>query len=450
MIRPAPVVRLPAPYRLRRPEAPIDLFLDGNEGAAPPADLLAALDVELLRRYPSARSLEACWADRFGVERDRVLVTAGADEALDRTLRAFLGPGREMILPVPTFEMFERYALLTGGTVIDVPWPGGPFPVEAVLARISPATAVIVVVTPNNPTGAVARAEEMVRLSAAAPHAVILIDLAYVEFAAEDPLPVVSERTNVIAARTLSKAWGLAGLRVGCAVGPADLIAALRAAGSPYPVAGPSLALAEAWLRSGDRLIAAAVERVAAERAALSACLRAFGLDVAESQANFVLARFPDAAWVQDALAGLGIAVRAFPGKTALAGALRISCPGDPAAFERLIEGLKAVLRPDAVLCDMEIDAFGSLAGLPLRIAQLDRGAASDSEAVRRVLERLGARRGWLISSRPESLRAAQQVGVVPLGWIPPGADPAAALELRRGGAARIVNDGEELKGWLR
>ena len=125
-IWPAPGVAGVEAYRVAKPDGRIDLHLDGNEGAAPPAvllELIAELGPETLRRYPRTEPLEALLAARFGVSPGQVVVTAGADDALDRACRAALGPGRELILPVPTFEMLERYPPLVGAAAGDAPAP---------------------------------------------------------------------------------------------------------------------------------------------------------------------------------------------------------------------------------------------------------------------------------------------------------------------------------------
>ena len=110
-------------YHVPRAETPVDLFLDGNEGATPDDDLFEALrisGVETVRRYPDATALEAKLAARFGVDPTQVIVTAGGDETIDRACRALLCDGRELILPEPTFEMIARYAALAQGTKITI------------------------------------------------------------------------------------------------------------------------------------------------------------------------------------------------------------------------------------------------------------------------------------------------------------------------------------------
>jgi histidinol-phosphate aminotransferase len=332
------------PYASPAPPAAIDLWLNGNEGLSPPAELIERVRGrfgDLVRRYPSVGELEALLAERNDLSPERVLVTAGADDALFRVCMAMLEPGRELVLPTPTFEMLDRYALLAGAEVVGVDWLGGDYPTEAVLSAVTPRTGLIAVVTPNNPTGSVAHADDLLRLREAAPHAVLLVDLAYTEFADEELTPVALGLPNTVALRTLSKAWGLAGLRVGYALGPPPIIRWLRTVGNPYAVSGLSAALAAAWLREGDAALSAFVDRVRLERAELCRVLREIGAEPLPSQANFVLARFPDAAETWNALGRRGIAVRAFPGHPRLHGYLRITCPGERGAFDRLVQALR-------------------------------------------------------------------------------------------------------------
>jgi histidinol-phosphate aminotransferase len=285
------------------------------------------------------------------VDPRRVLVTAGGDEAIDRICRAYLTSGSELIQPTPTFEMIARYAGLAGANVVSVPWPQGAYPTDEVIARINSATRVVCVVSPNNPTGASASAEDLQRLSEAAPQALLLVDLAYTEFADCDLTKIALSLPNAVVVRSFSKAWGMAGLRVGYAAGPEKIIDCLRAAGGPYTVSRPSLALVAERLPDG---VARFVDTVRKEREDLFNLLRDLGAEPLPSQANFVLCRFKDAAWVYAALAALGILVRIFPGRRELAGCLRITCPGEPGAFALLKQTLRVVLAPQGLLFDLD------------------------------------------------------------------------------------------------
>jgi histidinol-phosphate aminotransferase len=319
---------------------PIDLWLNANEGGSVPPALLeraALADPGIVRRYPGGLGLDALLADRLGVEPGRVLVTNGSNDALDRACRTVLTAGREMIVPVPAFAMLLRYARLTGADLRTVPWFDGPLPVGALLGMAGAGTSAIGLTTPNNPTGAVISIGEVETLSRELPGALIILDLAYIEFADEDVTREALSLPNVVVIRTLSKAWSLAGLRVGYAAGPPDIITWMRRAGQHYPVSGLSALLAEEWLTRGEEEVGEYIGRVRRERSILTSTLRDLGALPCPSQANFVLARFPDASGTFRGLAEAGIAVRAFPGTEGLEDCLRITCPGEADRFERLI-----------------------------------------------------------------------------------------------------------------
>ena len=345
-VTPAARIADRAPYVSPQSPHPVDLWLNNNEGLAAPPPLLEDLGEsipELVRRYPRISDLEALIAERTGLPHERVLVTAGADDAIYRACMAVLERGRELILPTPTFEMIERYARLVGGTTIEVDWLSGSYPVAAVIDACTDHTAMIAVVSPNNPTGAAARVEDLRLLSAAAPRTLLLVDLAYTEFADEDLTQAACQLPNALITRTLSKAWGLAGLRVGYALGPPNVIRWLRSAGNPYPVSSLSAALAVRRLRTGDDWLRDFASRVRAERRELTTVLRAVGAEPLPSQANFVLAQFADARRIWVDLARRGIAVRSFPGHPQLENYLRITCPGEPTLFDRLLNALREI-----------------------------------------------------------------------------------------------------------
>ena len=313
-ILPNPAVATSAAYAVSKHGAPIDLKLDANEGAPPPAALLAMLtDPELMRRYPDARGLEAKLAMRLGVTRDRVLATCGADDALDRACRAFLWRGRELILPVPTFEMLPRFAALLGATAREIPWPSGPFPLEAVLRSVNENTAAIAVVSPNNPTGAVVTRAELQRLAAGAPDVVLLVDLAYAEYADEDLTATALALPNAIVFRTLSKAWGMAGLRVGYGVARAEVTDLLNRVRQPFNV--NNLALAGAVAALDDHLfLAESYESNRRGMEQIIAGLKRLGLEHIPSHGNFVTFELTDAATVNGKLLKQGVIVRPFGG----------------------------------------------------------------------------------------------------------------------------------------
>lgn len=346
-------------YNPPRLLGPIDLWLDANEGPLHDAVKQALREVGdkvTAQRYPSTESLAKSIAMLHGVDASQVLVTAGGDEVIQRACRASLESGRNIVIAVPTFDVFTRCAMQEGAEVRECVWQDN-FPLQAMLDAIDSDTGMIVIVSPNNPTGDVVDFADVVRLACAAPHALVVLDLAYVEFAASDPTKQALAIENLLVLRTFSKAIGLAGLRVGYGLGAAPVIAALRKVGLPYTVSQHSIATIERLLPRCDEIARDASARVRLERGDLISTLSDLGCVCTRSEANFVLAKFTNsrqAQWVWRALGSLGIAVRRFPATPGLESALRITCPANATAFARLIRALRTSMTPQAVLLDMD------------------------------------------------------------------------------------------------
>jgi len=207
----------------------------------------------------------------------------------------------------------------------------------------------------------------------------------------------------------LSKAWGLAGLRVGYAIGPAMVISWMRAAAAPYAVSGPSLSLALAALRAGP----SDLESVRQGRDALEAALRAGGLTVVPSQANFVFARSRRAPWLADGLAGLGIAIRTFPDRPELRDAVRIGVPTRRDQIARTCRAIRTVMAPGQVY-----------------VEELPESPTPHA---------------WLLTASPARIHTARAAGVLPVGL---GAG-AALTRLLDAGAARVLPDPSAVKELL-
>lgn len=337
--------------------APIDLDLSRNEGRAPRDPRLGEVEIDAaaLARYPSTEELGAALARLYDVPAGHLAVTAGADDALLRLCLTALEPGSDAVVASPTFEMIPRYVGLARAELREVPWPGWRFPTEAFLDAATAKTRLAFVVSPNNPTGAVATVDDLLRIARELPEALVVLDAAYAEFA-EDELPAAARGVdNVVVLRTLSKAWGLAGLRVGCAIGAPAVVERIRAAGNPMPVSAASIRHALHRLEGGRDDVEDHVRNVKAERRELAALLGELGTSPAQpSRGNFVLTHDVDPSWTTSALAALGIAVRRFPDRPDLQDAVRIGLPGDRAAFARLCAALRAVLAPAALLFDMD------------------------------------------------------------------------------------------------
>ncbi len=403
---PAERVRGQSPYQPGARAPWVDLVLDANEGPALlPEQLteLPAIDADAVRQYPSTASLEQTIAERFGINPARVIVTNGGDDAIDRICRIALEPGRTLVAHTPTFEMIIRSAKLAGARIDQVAWTDGVFPLPEFVDRIKESTGLVSIVTPNNPTGRAVQTESMIEVAAAARHAgaLVLVDLAYVEFADEDPTTSMLALDNVLIVRTFSKAFGLAGLRVGYTIVPESIAPLIRAVGGPYPVSAPSLRIAEIMFRQADRPpeLASVVRE---QRADIAGVLSRLGCIVSPSQANFILARTPRAEFLWQGLRALGISVRRFTAQTELQDALRITLPGGQQEYDRLRQAIETTLAPEAILFDLDgvlADVSTSYREAIIRTAA-DYGATATPNVIQNIKDAGNANNDWLVTQR--------------------------------------------------
>lgn len=269
------------------------LRLDFNEntvGCSPRVlERLRTLTGEDLARYPVRDKGEQVVAEHLGVSTDELLLTNGTDEAIHLVCETYLEPGDEALIMVPTFAMFEIYAAATGARVISIPSEADfKFPIETVLSRITERTRFIAVANPNNPTGAFVPMPDLLRVAGSVPNAAVLIDEAYVEFCGETALLLWRETPNLFVTRTFSKAYGMAGLRIGVLMGEQEQIKVLRRASSPYNLNSVALACLPDAL-SDREFVDAYVAEVKQGRRDLEAELAAWGIRFWPSRANFVL-----------------------------------------------------------------------------------------------------------------------------------------------------------------
>ena len=226
----------------------ITLRLSSNESKCAISDLdheLGRLDSKFISQYPSHIELQRSIAQWIGVETDRIVVTAGGDDSIDRVLRNSLaGKRKSIVTHAPSFEMVDIYAKHYDGIVDSVEWLEGDFPLTELVDRIDSNTAIVVLTTPNNPTGGSISAETILEINKAAKTvgAKLLVDNAYIEFADDDPTQKLIANDNLLIVRTFSKAWGLAGLRVGYLIAPdAQFANVIRNLSGPFPVSAVSL-----------------------------------------------------------------------------------------------------------------------------------------------------------------------------------------------------------------
>jgi histidinol-phosphate aminotransferase len=268
------------------------------------------LDPEQLARYPERGPVEATVAQFLGIAPPELLLTNGVDEAIHLLCETYLEAGDEALIVVPTYSMYRIYAMAAGAKLVSVSTSKDfLFPTDDVCGRISPRTRLIAIANPNNPTGTVVPREDLLRIARSAPNAAVLVDEAYFEFYGQSMLGACNGFGNLFLARTFSKAYGMAGLRVGVLAGNAEQMRAVRRVSSPYNVNAVALACLPEAL--GDQ---AYIERYVAEvrdsRTRLEQALESLGLQFWPSQANFVLVRVGAATSFVEHMRRRGILVR--------------------------------------------------------------------------------------------------------------------------------------------
>ncbi len=272
--------------------------VSSNEVAyAPLPSVRAAIDAAggEANRYPDmfATELTERIADGWGVEPGAVAVAGGSVAVLGHTLQAYCEAGDEVVYAWRSFEAYPILAAIAGATSVRVPLAAGArHDLPAMAAAVTPRTKAVVLCSPNNPTGPAIRAAEFAEFLASVPDDVLVVlDEAYAEFI-RDPeavsgRAVLGSDPRVLVTRTFSKAYGLAGLRVGYAVGVPEVVAPIRACVTPFSVSGIAQAAALASLRAEDELLTR-VDAVVAERERVVAALAADGWSPPEAQGNFV------------------------------------------------------------------------------------------------------------------------------------------------------------------
>ncbi len=293
--------------------------LASNENALGPAPgAMEAIRgaLEGLHRYPDggAKALAARLARKLGVSPSRIFVGNGGDDVLSVLSRTLLNEGEEVVIPRPTFSPYAHMSRVMGARVVFSPLRDMRIDLEDVLSRISKRTKIVFLCSPNNPTGAILPGDELVSFLARLPGGVLtLLDEAYGDFADDPAFPdsmALIDRFPIVALRSFSKIYGLAGLRVGFGVGRSGVVEYMNRVREPFNVNRLAQAAALAALEDDDYRERA----VALAREGREALYRAFdemGVEHLRSQANFVFARVGDGDAASEALAREGVIVRA-------------------------------------------------------------------------------------------------------------------------------------------
>jgi histidinol-phosphate aminotransferase len=328
------------------------LKLNANENPYPPSPrVLAAARAaanQSLRFYPEAASssLRAVASRVYGVPANQIIAGNGSDELLTILMRCFVGPRDRVAYPMPTYSLYDILVDIQGGVRAPVSYPRD-FSIPAALARQR--AAVTFLCNPNAPSGTLVRPAEVVALARAV-KGILVVDVAYIDFAAAEgasSIPLVRRLPNLVVLRTFSKSFSLAGLRIGLAFAPADIIAGMMKVKDSYNLNMVSAAAATAalrdlpWMRRN-------VLRIQRSRAVLARALTGLGFQVYDSETNFVLARRPgtDVKAIQQELKRKKILIRHFD-VTGMDDCLRVTV-GTAAEMDTLITQLRrAVARAD-------------------------------------------------------------------------------------------------------
>lgn len=326
--------------------------LSSNESPYPPLPSVSeaiSLQASMVHRYPDAAvaDLTRVTADRLEVPMDRIVFGAGSVESISQVIRSVVGAGDEVIY---AWRSFEAYPILTrgaGALPVEVPLTADHrHDLKAMLDAITPATRLIIVCTPNNPTGTAVTPEELKWFVEQVPSEIaILVDEAYYQFSDHPDLAlglaIGREHENVIVAHTFSKAYGLAGLRIGYALAPPNVAEAMRKVALPFGVTNLAQAAAQASYEA-DAELTERVRYIVAERGRVAQALASDGWSLPRSEANFLWLPLGDA--TDQGLQTFeehGLIVRAFPGE-----GIRVTIAEDE-ANDRIIEAanrLKALV----------------------------------------------------------------------------------------------------------
>jgi len=331
------------------PGAGLRLHLNENTGGCSPRviEAIGRLTPTDISTYPSYASLVVACAKHFDVDPDWVLLTNGLDEGILMAAIGHISRQRihdaETIVPTPAFDPYPNSTAAAGATSVRVP-PNADlsFPTEGILKAITPRTRMVFLNTPNNPTGQLIALDDIARIAGAAPQAIVLVDEAYIEFGGVTFLPRLANHPNVLVGRTFSKAYGLAGMRVGIVIGQPPALDPVRAVTLPFNINVMAMAAVSAALEDVEFLPRYAAQ-VHDSRERLYAACRRLGLGYWDSAANYVLVRVGDTAPFVAALAAQKIHVRDRSNDPATPGCIRITA-GVIEHTDRAIQALESVV----------------------------------------------------------------------------------------------------------
>jgi histidinol-phosphate aminotransferase len=332
-----------SPYDPDKAPCRIDLSDNTNLWGAPPAAraALEVTDSATLTRYPPpyTRELTRALAGYLGVDANMVVAGCGSDDLLDSAIRALGEPGDTLAQLDPTFGMIRVFATVNGLGVTAIPARGG----EGAEALVGAEASIIYLCSPNNPTGEILD-PALIESIVAAARGLVIIDEAYAEFAGVSSVGLLARHENLLITRTLSKAFGLAGMRIGYAAGSPEIVREVEKSRGPYKVTSLAERAAMAAMMHDRAWVDEKVKEARVNRARFSVSLRGLGLEPIESRANFVLVPVSDSRETAARLARQGVAVRQLEKLGGIGDALRISIGPWP-MMEDCLAALEAALQ---------------------------------------------------------------------------------------------------------
>ncbi|MEW5913741.1 MAG: histidinol-phosphate transaminase [Thermodesulfobacteriota bacterium] len=356
----APEIASLVPYKPGKPieELERELGISGaiklasNEnplGPSPKAVAAMAQALPGLHRYPDGAGyvLRAALSQRYGLPQEQIVLGNGSNEIIEFLCRAFIRPGDQALAAAPSFLMYSKLMQVAGGQLKEVPLKDFCLDLKALLAAIEPRTRLVFLNNPDNPAGTAFSAAELQEfLDQTPPGVLVVLDEAYIDFASDPQVAqgpdFLGHATPLVVMRTFSKAYGLAGLRIGFALAPPEVAGLLHRVRQPFntsilaQVAGAAALADEEFLQKSRALVQEGLKD-------FYACFEGLGLSYVPSQANFVLVKIgPRAGAVADELLRRGVIVRKM-GSYQLPEHLRISV-GLPEENQRFIQQLTAIL----------------------------------------------------------------------------------------------------------
>jgi len=331
------------------------LRLDANEGRCilSEEDLREILSPEIARRYPMRELLEIPLAEKLGLPSSCVLATAGADDAIDRTIRSLAGPGGLIMSTSPGFVEFLEAAQRSSARFKEIKKdPFEPFPIDDICRCVRALTPrLLILSSPDNPSGVVLSPLDVTQIATVCQElgTIFVFDATYQEFSIHGSTPVQAlANPNVLVTGSFSKSKGLAGFRIGyVAANPefTQLISRLSEAGPPYSLSSSAIEAGRRALSLDQGVAQGFIDEVRREVQTLKSLCRKLGFLVSESEANFILLKSENPTDLSDKLRERGILVRTWPRKPGYEELVRITVPGDQGEFEELCGSLEDAVR---------------------------------------------------------------------------------------------------------